>query len=1563
MQNSGSDDIPFAAALLGAAASISGGCDSNASGGIDRSKSDDDIKVDAPDISYSDEKSSDPNDARRRRKSKDADLSQVHDERRVAVQKLANHQQWRPVAHADITGISFAVNSPDDIRQTAVVEIINKNVTQNDLPVFGGVYDPNLGSPDKWKCVHCNNCKPKCLGHFGYLTVKYPLPSMPAAIKTVVHYAKVICFKCGAFMLGDKRLKGVRKEDLLSKYAAASHMKKKKSQDSNKQIKVNDTCPQCGEPHPVVALNNATIARRQFHTVLKQTMFDKTTGDEIETPLFYHKLLDAFNRVSDDTVRILGKPLSSHPRNLLSYYLPIPSNIIRPDKKVSAGNRSGSDDLTKFIKFIVEQNLQLPDIIPDVIDSDLAEKYYELGERYYSLHLSSADANAARGNQSLYAGYDGIGGRIPNKKGRIRNDLMGGRSFLTGRSVISGDPRLPLNVLGMPIFMAKRFYNQMTVCAGNYDEAMIYFKNGVSNYPGARWIIKGSTGTKYNIESLKDDMTLEIGDKILRDYKDDDDIMFGRQPSLWSDSIRSFKVRIMKDSSTLRINPCVCVFFNADFDGDEMFLLAPSHEATAIEIDAYASISRSATSHQDGGPMAGMFQNSLWSISKMTTAGVQMSRDILMDLMSAVPERINIATTRREFTGREAVSFIIPDRISMRATPMMYNPNVPARWDPSDISVEIKNGQLISGVLDKATVGQRKVGSLFHKITHQYGAQKSNAVVFAMQQVAEAFIAKYGSTVHLGDFRISPEAQSAIKCQTENLLARSVQFHDEWRLGYCVPPLDMTAQEFHERQQLEILQLVEHKSIVSAELDINVSNLKHANEKCGKGDPKNTEATLAAIGQMSIRGDRLGAGAWRASAYYPYFSSDPRARGFIASSYSRGLSVPEQFAMAEDVRHQLIQIQLSTATAGHAARETMKGLELIVIDPWRRVMKQNQSLIQMLYGGNGIDIRNIIYSDLKHVTLSTVKFEADYRSVPEDFGFDKTQSGVAAAFDAEFKQLELDREFFRQSALRIESEYMDPRLMKNKVVVGFDIDSIILTTINLAGAAGGDEICDITGGDEICDITGGSKSDSSDPMVQETGLDPIAALNSLARFFENLPYVFSNQYEYEKRSRVPDAYRTAVISPTMLLRDRLCLKNLKRLGVSNVLLISILDQVFVRFKQSLADGGLAVGPIASESLGEMYTQFMLDSKHRQAGSMSDKLRGIEIIIARHTTGMKNPKMICHVLPQYQKDREKVVEIASKLEVIKMDQFVENSFQFGGERFGAPKHKLLADQPKYIDQMKKYQSINPPSDLTMYVIMFQLNVDQMIQRYLTLDVVVRALQVFNDRVFIVHSPETIATPTICCYIRQSALSSAAGHRTSIDNLEYEIRQTTLRGIPGIVSAYVSEFTKTVVASDGSLETDTVFAIRTRGTNLRAMLMVEELDPDNCHTNSIHEMGEVLGIIPAYRKLITEMRVSFNGPAYAHFTIFAAEMTFTGNVTGITKAGASARNNDVLPRASHISPIPTIVEAAINGVENKIRGASASLMLGGPIADIGTTASKIVIDEQAIAERAAKVIDML
>ena len=141
-----------------------------------------------------------------------------------------------------------------------------------------------------------------------------------------------------------------------------------------------------------------------------------------------------------------------------------------------------------------------------------------------------------------------------------------------------------------------------------------------------------------------------------------------------------------------------------------------------------------------------------------------------------------------------------------------------------------------------------------------------------------------------------------------------------------------------------------------------------------------------------------------------------------------------------------------------------------------------------------------------------------------------------------------------------------------------------------------------------------------------------------------------------------------------------------------------------------------------------------------------------------------------------------------------------------------------------------------------------------------------------------------------------------------------------------------------------------------------MLISELDVDRCQTNSVHETAAVLGITAGYRKLISEMRVSFSGPGYAHFTTLASEMTFTGYITGITKSGANARSNDVLSRASYVQPLPTIIKAAIDGVSNKVRGASA-LMLGAEMSDIGTSASKVIIDEDAVRRLQQSIEDLL
>lgn len=859
----------------------------------------------------------------------------------------------------------------------------------------------------------------------------------------------------------------------------------------------------------------------------------------------------------------------------------------------------------------------------------------------------------------------------------------------------------------------------------------------------------------------------------------------------------------------------------------------------------------------------------------------------------------------------------------------------PIDYDMNEINVEIKNGKLISGVLDKATVGQRKQGSLFHVITNTHGPAVANRAIYSMQQLADTFISYYGATIHIGDFILPHKTRLELRQQTAAVMQESHILYDDLRQGRITPPIGMTIREFFEQQQIELLQLTEHIKTILLAIDTRENNFFHLVFGCGKGNKQNMMSVMSSVGQQTIRGMRLSSDKWRGTSYFPCFSPDPVAWGFIPTPFSEGLSVPESMAMSEEVRYGLINRQLSTATTGHQNRESTKNLESLVIDPYRRVMRHKKNLVQPLYGGQGIDMRNIIYIKIGHIALSDDEFEKRYKADPSDFGYKDDNEEVGMYLENEFDQLSEDRRNFRTRALRIEQQYMEPTIMKDTIVVPYDLENIILSIVNENEGA-------------------------------EFKLDPVEAIDMLTTFCKNLPYVFSNRFQQEKKTRIPFPHQVAVTPSLFVLRSHLCTKQLNMQKISNSMLDLILKQVFIKYKLSLADPGLAVGIIASQSLNEMYTQFMLDA-HLRSGiggtKSSAKLRGIELMVARKTKSMKNPSMLLHVMPEYQYDKDKVREIASKIETLSFEIFIKDSgYIFGGETFGSPKSTLLANHIEYIANMKKFQDIHAPSDLSTYIIMFNLDAEQMIQKHMTMDTLIYALRVFDDKIFVVHSSEIDDPPSISCFVRTSAFGKGSA-MSSIETLEKNILTTIVRGIDKIVSADVKEFQRTYIAENGELKQDQIYAISTVGTNMREILTIEELDGTRCQTDSIHEMYETFGIMAAQRKLITEMRVSFAGPAFAHYTVFASEMTYTGEITGITKAGADLRENDVLPRASYTQPIGTLADAALNARSNPVRCASTSLILGAEIKDIGTSSCKIITDEAAIEKHVKSVEDLL
>lgn len=129
----------------------------------------------------------------------------------------------------------------------------------------------------------------------------------------------------------------------------------------------------------------------------------------------------------------------------------------------------------------------------------------------------------------------------------------------------------------IPVHMAKIMTFPERVSRSNFKLLKRLIKNGPNRHPGANFVEKKADGHKfflaYSDRSKVADM-LEIGDIVERHVRDDDILLFNRQPSLHRLSIMAHRAKVM-EWKTLRFNECVCGPYNADFDGDEMNVHLP----------------------------------------------------------------------------------------------------------------------------------------------------------------------------------------------------------------------------------------------------------------------------------------------------------------------------------------------------------------------------------------------------------------------------------------------------------------------------------------------------------------------------------------------------------------------------------------------------------------------------------------------------------------------------------------------------------------------------------------------------------------------------------------------------------------------------------------------------------------------------------------------------------------------------------------------------------------------------------------------------------------------------
>ena len=176
----------------------------------------------------------------------------------------------------------------------------------------------------------------------------------------------------------------------------------------------------------------------------------------------------------------------------------------------------------------------------------------------------------------------GLCQRLKGKQGRFRGNLSGKRVDFSSRTVISPDPNLRIEQVGVPVHVAKILTYPEKVHHANIALMRKLVTNGSDVHPGANFVETTFNGAKTkkflkygNRKKIAAD--LRPGDVIERHMMDGDVVLFNRQPSLHRVSIMCHRAKIQQ-GRTFRFNECVCTPYNADFDGDEMNLHLPQTE-------------------------------------------------------------------------------------------------------------------------------------------------------------------------------------------------------------------------------------------------------------------------------------------------------------------------------------------------------------------------------------------------------------------------------------------------------------------------------------------------------------------------------------------------------------------------------------------------------------------------------------------------------------------------------------------------------------------------------------------------------------------------------------------------------------------------------------------------------------------------------------------------------------------------------------------------------------------------------------------------------------------------
>ena len=846
----------------------------------------------------------------------------------------------------NLGAIKFSVWSPVEIRKFSVAEITAPETYDEDgMPVQGGLMDNRLGTLEPGqKCITCGNTSAKCPGHFGHIELAEPVLHI-AFVDDIHKLLLTTCRSCNRIKLENEELASYREiRNAKASYAVITLDNIKDDIiEKSKKIKI---CPHC--------------QAEQYDLIFtKPTIFVEKT-EAGENRLLPITIRERLSNITDDDLKLLGyDPSTARPEWFVLQVLPVPPVTVRPSIILETGIRS-EDDLTHKLVDIIRVNQRLKESkeagTPPLIVQDLVDLLQYHVTTYFDNEVSGIPQAHHRSGRPLKT----LTQRLKGKEGRFRGSLSGKRVDFSSRTVISPDPNIAISEVGIPYEVAKKLTIPETVSNWNIEKLKTLVFNGPNNYPGANYIIRPD-GVKIRLDYVNDRQM--VADSIVPGYiierhlSDSDIVIFNRQPSLHRMSIMAHYVRVLP-YRTFRLHPAVCPPYNADFDGDEMNLHVPQSEEARSEAALLMSVQDQLISPRYGGPIIGGIRDFITGAYILTSDGSYLSKEEFFNLAllggyaGTLPEPKGEKDGKKLYTGRQLFSLFLPKD---------FNFIITSKWNKSikgeGKDVVIKNGELISGVIDKASIGAEEPDSVLHRIAKDYGNDVAQQFLNSILVMLKTFITHRGFTYGYSDLWLSEDTHKEITEVIKKAYDKIGELIQQYKEGTLPLTRGLSPEEALELYLVNELSRARDRAGRLADRSFPNENAGVIMASTGaRGSTLNIGQMTAVLGQQSIRGKRIHKGYHnRSLPHFKINDTNPDAKGFVKSNYRDGLTPLEFFFHAMGGREGLVDTAVRTQQSGYMQRRLINALEHLKLEYDSTVRDPHGNIIQYLYGEDGID--------------------------------------------------------------------------------------------------------------------------------------------------------------------------------------------------------------------------------------------------------------------------------------------------------------------------------------------------------------------------------------------------------------------------------------------------------------------------------------------------------------------------------------------------------------------------------------------------------------------------------